>query len=76
MKTVILDCGLGGYLRYGHYEIELDDEQWEKFNSLTKKEQFEYIQSNGHLYVDGYTVEEEFPVENFEVHDNNENKSN
>lgn len=38
MKTIILNCTVSGYLKNSHYELNLDDEKWEEFNSLDKED--------------------------------------
>lgn len=39
MHTIFGDLDyVYGYLRYGHLELELDDEDFEKFKSLSLKE--------------------------------------
>lgn len=44
-----------GHLRYGHYEVEVD----ELFvKNSTKKQLIEYIQDNGELIVDDYSIED------------------
>lgn len=47
-----------GHLRYGHLEMELNDEDFEKFKSLSLKEQKEYLNDNGNLIVDDYEVDD------------------
>ena len=47
-----------GYLRYGHLELELDDEDFEKFKSLSLKEQKEWLRDEGTIEVDDYRVED------------------
>ena len=34
---------INGYLRYGHLELEFNDEDFEKFKSLPLKEQKEWL---------------------------------
>lgn len=47
-----------GYLRYGHYELKLDDEESNYYKKLSEKEKMEYIEDNGELVVDDYRVED------------------
>ncbi len=47
-----------GYLRYGHLELELDDKDFEKFKSLSLKEQKEWLREEGTIEVDDYRVED------------------
>ena len=45
-----------GYLRYGHLEMELNDKDFEKFKSLSLKEQKEWLWDEGHVEVDDFSV--------------------
>lgn len=47
-----------GYLRYGHYELILNDEEFEKFKSLSENDQEEEIRDNGNLMIDSYSVDD------------------
>ena len=55
-------CGdldyIDGYLKYGHLEMELNDEDFEKFKSLSLKEQKEWLWDEGHVEVDDYSLED------------------
>ena len=56
MKSIIAECSLDGYLRYGHYELELSDEEYEEFNKMGKNEQHRLIRNKGELIVDDYEI--------------------
>ena len=45
-----------GYLRIGHLEMELNDKDFEKFKSLSLKEQKEWLWDEGHVKVDDFSV--------------------
>lgn len=47
-----------GHLRYGYLEIELNDEDFEKFKSMPEEEQKAYLNDNGNLIVDSYEVDD------------------
>lgn len=47
-----------GYLRYGHLEMELNDEDFEKFKSLSLEEQEEWLRDEGHIEVDDYSIDD------------------
>ena len=47
-----------GYLRMGHLEMELNDEDFEKFKSLSLKEQEERLWDEGSVEVDDFRVED------------------
>lgn len=57
MHTICGDLDYG-YLRYGHLELELNDEDFEKFKSLSLKEQKEWLWNEGSVKVDDYRVED------------------
>ena len=59
MHTICGDLDyIYGYLRYGHLELELNDEDFEKFKSLSLKEQKEWLWNGGAVKVDDYRVED------------------
>lgn len=43
-----------GHLRYGHLELEIEKEKWD---SMTKDEQKEYLDECGDLIVDDWEVD-------------------
>lgn len=47
-----------GHLRYGYLEMELNDEDFEKFKSMPEEEQKAYLNDNGNLIVDSYEVDD------------------
>ncbi len=56
-----------GYLRYGHYEMLLDEKETEKFNQLSNEERAEYLREVGQLIVDDYSVDDVGNIESIEV---------
>ena len=68
MKKIVLNCDyVQGHLRYGHFELELDDNDYKEFKTLSKKEQLEQIKSDGNLIIDSYRVEDYETEKDFEV---------
>ena len=58
MHTIFGDLDyVQGYLRMGHLEMELNDEDFEKFKSLSLKEQKEWLWDKGDVKVDDFRVE-------------------
>lgn len=58
MHTIFGDLEyVQGYLRMGHLEMELNDEDFEKFKSLSLKEQKEQLWDEGDVKVDDFRVE-------------------
>lgn len=73
MKKIILNCDyVQGYLRYGHFELELDNEDFKKFQSLSKEEQLDWIK-DGNLIIDSYSVDDYETQKDFIVLDNETN---
>ena len=59
MHTICGDLDyINGYLIYGHLEMELNDEDFEKFKSLSLKEQKEWLLDEGQVEVDNYSSED------------------
>lgn len=51
------NCDLVGYLRYGHYELELSDEEFVEFNILDEEEKKLRMREDGTFILDSYRVE-------------------
>lgn len=49
---------ISGYLRHGHFELELDDEEMAEFELLDKEQQVEWITDAGSQEVDDYDIED------------------
>jgi hypothetical protein len=60
-----------GYLRNSYYILELDEEEYKKFEAMNEKEQIDWIESEGKLEVTDFRVEEIGSIRDFEVHINN-----
>ena len=59
MHTIFGDLDyVQGYLRMGHLEMELNDEDFEKFKSLSLKEQKEWLWDKGRVNVDDFSVDD------------------
>lgn len=59
MHTIYGDLDyVQGYLRMGHLEMELNDEDFEKFKSLSLEEQKEWLWDEGSVEVDNFSVED------------------
>ena len=58
MHTIYGDLDyVQGYLRMGHLEMELNDKDFEKFKSLSLKEQKEWLWDKGRVNVDDFSVD-------------------
>lgn len=63
MKTITAEVEyVQGHLRYGHYELKLTDEEFEKFKDMSCDEQESYVREKGHLVVDDYCVDDVGPI--------------
>ena len=59
MHTIFGDLDyVQGYLRTGHLEMELNDKDFEKFKSLSLKEQKEWLRDEGAVKVDDFSVDD------------------
>lgn len=59
MHTIFGDLDyVQGYLRMGHLEMELNDKDFEKFKSLSLKEQKEWLRDEGAVKVDDFSVDD------------------
>lgn len=59
MHTIYGDLDyIQGYLREGHLEMELNDKDFEKFKSLSLKEQEEWLKDKGYTVLDDYAVDD------------------
>lgn len=68
MKKIVLNCEyIQGHLRYGHFELELNDKDYKEFKALSKKEQLEQIKSDGNLIIDSYRVDDYKTEKDFKV---------
>lgn len=69
MKRIVLNCDyVQGYLRNGHLELDLSDEDYERFKSLSKEEQLEWAKE-GDMHIDSYRVEDYMAKDHFDVID-------
>lgn len=72
VKKIIWHCKyIQGYLRNGHIELILNDEEYKKFKSLSLEEQTKWIREENFI-IDSYRVEDfllndDYIVENYEV---------
>lgn len=59
MHTIFGDLDyVQGYLRMGHLEMKLNDKDFEKFKSLSLKEQKEWLRDEGSVEVDNFSVDD------------------
>lgn len=69
MKKIVLNCDcVQGHLRYGHFELELNDNDYKEFEALSKEEQLEQIESDGSLIIDSYRVDDYETEKDFKVY--------
>ena len=59
MHTIYGDLDyVQGYLRMGHLEMKLNDKDFQKFKSLSLKEQKERLWDEGSVKVDDFSVDD------------------
>ncbi len=57
MHTIYGDLDyVQGYLRMGHLEMELNDEDFEKFKSFELRDQKAWLRGEGRVEIDDYSV--------------------
>lgn len=56
MKTIIAECTADGYLRYGHYNLELTDEEYAEFSQLDEPSKRVWIKESGVFTLDDWCV--------------------
>ena len=47
-----------GHLRYGHFELELTEEEYEEFKLLDEEAQKEWVKNEGELLIDDWEVDD------------------
>ena len=47
---------ISGTLRYGHYELLLDESEFLEFVNMTKEEKIEWIKSDGDILIDDFNI--------------------
>ena len=59
MKTIIGNYDyITGYLRYGHVEAQISDEEYEQFKELSEAEKKKWLRENGEIVVDDFSVDD------------------
>lgn len=65
--TADVDC-IMGHLRYGHFEGELTEEQYQEYLSLTsEKDQEDFVTDMCRLVIDSYSVDDYDPPTNINI---------
>lgn len=68
-KLVTADCEyICGHLRYGHWELNLTDSEYDKFCNMSESEQESYVRDMGDLVIDDYSVDDLGEPTNIQVH--------
>ena len=47
---------VNGYLKYGHWELSLEDKELEEFKNSSKEDQESWLMNNGSFVVDDYKI--------------------
>lgn len=69
-KLITADCDwIIGHTRFGHWELNLTDAEYEKFKNLSEDKQIQYIKDEGYLTVDDYEIDEHGEPTNIQIHD-------
>ena len=67
MKKITARCEADGHLRYGHYDLELTDEEYAEFSQLDDDSKKEWIKSSGKFTLDDWEVYDTYSLEIEEV---------
>lgn len=58
--------GLEGYLKHGHLEMILNDEQLEDFNNMSEEDKKDLLECDGNLVIDDYVLND-YEIENINI---------
>ena len=47
-----------GHLRYGHWELELTDEEYNEYKNLSEEDKISWIEEEGEFIIDDYEVDD------------------
>ena len=47
---------VNGYLKYGHWELSLEDKELEEFKNSSKEDQESWLMNNGSFVLDDYEI--------------------
>lgn len=47
-----------GHLRYGHYELNLNEEDYNKYKNLSEEDKISWIEEEGEFIIDDYEVDD------------------
>ena len=61
MKIIADVDYVAGYLRCGHYELELNDEEYKEYKSLSEEDKISWIE-DGNFIVHDYEVDDIGPI--------------
>lgn len=61
---------VSGYLRYGHKEMTLNEEEFLKFKDLSKKDQLEWLVEEGEIVIDDFEVNDYGELEEIIIEEN------
>jgi hypothetical protein len=47
-----------GHLRYGHWELELNDEDYRGYKNLSEEDRIAWIEEDGNFIIDDYRIDD------------------
>ena len=69
-KLITANCyWITGHTRFGHWELNLTDAEYEDFNNLSEDEQLQYLKDEGSLIIDDYYIDDYEEPTNIQIHD-------
>lgn len=58
MKIIADVDYLMGYLRRGHWELELNEEEYNDYKNLSEEDKIECIENDGEFILDDYEIDD------------------
>lgn len=58
MKIIADVDYVAGYLRYGHWELELNDKDYNEYKNLSKEDKISWIEDDGKFILDDYRIDD------------------
>ena len=69
-KLITANCDwIVRHTRFGHWELNLTDAEYEDFNNLSEDEQLQYLKDEGSLIIDDYYIDDYEEPTNIQIHD-------
>lgn len=64
-----------GHLRYGHYELCLNEEEYNNYKNLSEVDKMDYIESDGEFLIDDYRIDDIGTITEIREYNNDTNRN-